>query len=399
MKKVKIAFIKYDGLTAGGTELWIQSIAAQLDKNKYIVDYFYTGQENPYRKKMLEDNEVTLIKIKASEKESAYGQWLDTDFWEKFNENEYDIIQTAKAGPQEWPYYLIKKPVIEFVALDYGVDFSDSIKYSIHPSNWQRNKWLKMGGNPYSSCVVPVPTALPHSDKNLRTELNIQQNAIVAGFHQRVDDNTYSYIPIEAFSKTQADDRYFIIMGGSKKYSKQAKDLGIKNFIQIEHCADKEYLSKFLNTLDIFAHGRKDGETFGTVFAEALIHGKPCLSHYSGISDAHKDTMGPHGLFAKNKTQYREYLEKLYSDKELRTELSKGAVDFAIDNYHVDAAVKKVEEVYNIVLEGRERAFGEKLYKIWRTFKKIKLIKKEKFKDKKVFTILGIKITLKKNQY
>ena len=42
MAKIKIAFIKQDGLSCGGTELWLQNIAAGIDKQKFEADYFYT---------------------------------------------------------------------------------------------------------------------------------------------------------------------------------------------------------------------------------------------------------------------------------------------------------------------------------------------------------------------
>jgi glycosyltransferase involved in cell wall biosynthesis len=69
-----------------------------------------------------------------------------------------------------------------------------------------------------------------------------------------------------------------------------------KNIHFLGEDGDNIQISKFLNTIDIFAHGRKDGETFGAVFAEAMMHGKPCLSHYSPIANAQKETMGNGGL-------------------------------------------------------------------------------------------------------
>ena len=48
MKKIKIAFIKYAGCASGGTEKFLQVIAANLNKNKFEVDYFYCDA-TPYR--------------------------------------------------------------------------------------------------------------------------------------------------------------------------------------------------------------------------------------------------------------------------------------------------------------------------------------------------------------
>ena len=39
--KIKVAFIKFCGMATGGTEKVLQTIAANLDKNKFLVDFYY----------------------------------------------------------------------------------------------------------------------------------------------------------------------------------------------------------------------------------------------------------------------------------------------------------------------------------------------------------------------
>ena len=39
--KTRIAFIKFGGMAFGGTEKVLQTIASELPKSRYIVDYFY----------------------------------------------------------------------------------------------------------------------------------------------------------------------------------------------------------------------------------------------------------------------------------------------------------------------------------------------------------------------
>lgn len=398
MQKVKIAFIKYGGLGAGGTERWLQNVAAKIDKSKFDIDYFYTGDENPARLQFMQEHSVNLIKIKASGKVSDWGEWIDTDLFEKFDENQYNLIQTAIAGEKEWPFYLLKKPVIERIALDYGVDFSPNVYHSFFMSKWMRDKWADMGGIKTLSSIVPFGIEMPHSSENMRKELNIPTDAIVAGFHQRVDDNTFSDIPLEAFAKMQSDNRYFIIMGGSTKYSEQAQRLGLKNFIHLPHSADKKTISKFLNTLDIFAHGRKDGETFGAVFAEALLHHCPCLSHQTPTSNAHKETMGSGGLFAKNLKDYTKKLQQLFENERLRKKLSDDGFAFAKQKFIDKDYIKDIEKVYlaickNLPAYTRKVRFFQALRKLKRA---VVLYKKEKLGNKRKYTILGIKFSIKK---
>ncbi len=398
MQKIKIAFIKYGGLGAGGTERWLQNVAAKIDKSKFDIDYFYTGDENPARMQFMQEHSVNLIKIKASGKVSDWGEWIDTDLFEKFDENQYDLIQTAIAGEKEWPFYLLKKPVIHSIHLDYGADLSDNVYHQFFLSEWMQKKNVRMGGIKMLSSIVPMGIEMPHSAENMRKELNIPTDAIVAGFHQRVDDNTFSDIPLEAFAKMQNDNRYFIIMGGSSKYSEQAQRLGLKNFIHLPHSADKKTISKFLNTLDIFAHGRKDGETFGMVFAEALLHHCPCLGHQTPTSNAHKETMGPGGLFAKNLKDYTRKLQQLFEGRQLRNKLSDDGFAFAKQKFIDKDYIKDIEKVYlaickNLPAYTRKVRFFQALRKLKRA---VVLYKKEKLGNKRKYTILGIKFSIKK---
>ena len=41
MEKIKVAFIKFGGMANGGTEKYLQTIAAHLPKDEFDVDFFY----------------------------------------------------------------------------------------------------------------------------------------------------------------------------------------------------------------------------------------------------------------------------------------------------------------------------------------------------------------------
>ena len=40
-KRIRVAFVKFCGMATGGTEKVLQTIAANLDKNKFLVDFYY----------------------------------------------------------------------------------------------------------------------------------------------------------------------------------------------------------------------------------------------------------------------------------------------------------------------------------------------------------------------
>ena len=126
----KIAFIKYGGLAAGGTEIHLQTLAANLPSNTFDIDYFYcdatkyigSNWKHPdtdiYRKQYLENSNVNLIKfhVEAKDITKPYHPWLGTDFWQKFNETDYDLIISARAGHPEYPFtQILNTPIIFFV--------------------------------------------------------------------------------------------------------------------------------------------------------------------------------------------------------------------------------------------------------------------------------------------
>lgn len=39
-KRIRIAFIKFDGLAAGGTQQWLRMMAANLPKDRFVADYY-----------------------------------------------------------------------------------------------------------------------------------------------------------------------------------------------------------------------------------------------------------------------------------------------------------------------------------------------------------------------
>ena len=369
VEKIRVAFIKFGGLAVGGSELWQQKIAANLPKEFYDVDYYYCdtspllgtdfkpGKTDPDRLKYMHDHNVNLIKfnVKAVNYRLHYHPWIGTDFWKIFDQKKYDLVQTVKAGPREYPFYLINLPVVEIVALANRPDKSANIAWSFHSSSWQRNVWLKKNGSVERSSVLPAPLDKPHTTENYREELGIPDDAIVAGFHQRADDNIWSYIPLKAFSLCQNPNWHFVMKGGSALYKKQAQELSLKNIHFLPMDGDNMKVSKFLNTLDIFAHGRRDGETFGAVIAEAIIHGKPCLSHASETGlNAQKETMGTAGLFATDEKDYIEKLHALFSDKTLRDRLTLEAQKNS-GTYSIENTIKSVIEVYAEVLKDPSR--------------------------------------------
>jgi hypothetical protein len=309
---IKLAFIKQEW-GAGGTERWLQLMAEHLPRKLFKVDTFF-GTAFPRFEK-------------------------------------YDIIQTAGAGRLSAYFRRSPVAVVNTVTLLEGVEFAKPVIHTVLLSEWQRKKWVNRGGRKDESSVIPIPVQKPvENPGNLRDDLEITAGAVVAGFHQRGDDAIASDIPLRAFKALEDDGYYFIIMGGGKVYQKQAFELGLRNIRFVPYSSSWPDICRFLATLDIYAHGRKDGETFGACLAEALAHGLPCLSHrVKGGGNAQVETIGDAGYVAKNFVEYKIFLEQLFYYPNLRMGYGLAAKEQA-KKYAIVPCVDKLSELYQKIM-------------------------------------------------
>ena len=358
MDKIKVAFIKFGGLSAGGTERFLHTIAGNLPQDKFKVDFYYCDaapylgsnwehpDTDPDRKKYMESKNVNLIKFNVAFKDvrTPHHDWVDTNLWDVFNEDEYDVIISGRAGHPEYPFHMIHKtPLINILTLIAGVDNQKNVFKSIQISNWSGEQWVRQGGDKNRLEIVPIVQEMPNPPfEDMKKDLYIEDKFIF-GFHQRNNDDIYSEIPLEAYKLIESNETCFLLLGGSQKYKKQAKNLGIKNFISIPHTGDGKIIHSFLETIDVFAHGRNDGETFGAVFTEAQYHKKPCISHTS-VANGHVEVMGPGGTaFGRDDIKgYANEMLKLKQDKEYyKTKSNAGYEHYSI-NYSLESQLNRI---------------------------------------------------------
>ena len=95
---MKIAFCKFAGLANGGVEKYLQTMAIILKKQGHEIDYYYTNaatitttswvhpDNDESRIKLMNDNGINLIKINVGHR--VNNEWVDTDFFDKFDEDQ-----------------------------------------------------------------------------------------------------------------------------------------------------------------------------------------------------------------------------------------------------------------------------------------------------------------------
>ncbi len=361
MKK-KIAFIKYCGASAGGTEKYLQTIAANLDKNKFDVDYYFSGPAqligsnykhpfpNEQRLEYLNKNGVNLIEFKVEKIDYSNNEkqvWINTDFWDKFDENKYDLIQCARSGKDEDPFNQIKDtPIIDSIHIFWGLYDQENVFKIFMQSEDLKSNWIKHGGDDEKIVLGlnPIDDKKEY-EKDLRKKFKLEDKFIF-GMHQREDDFIYSDVPLNCYSKIENKNTAFLIMGGSKKYTEQARALNLTNFYQMNFDFDKNSEEIFLNTLDVFAHGRKDGETFGLAIAEGMRNSLPIVSHRNVYNNGHIETVGNAGKVVGSHRMYIVELFKLMKFKRYYSYRKKNSRRLYLKKFLAGKVIKEIENIY-----------------------------------------------------
>lgn len=312
-----IAIVKNSGLASGGVERWLQ-FAAEVLSCDYKIYYLYAHLlRDDGRYNFLQTLKINLVDISTSDDSKNIDVAKLSEF---FTNNNIDLTIVGKSDAPEYPYCMIPTKIINRVAFANNPDNSPNVIHTILPSEWLKQKWLKAGGKSEVS-VIPSPVKPPRKFQYEKNAPNLN-----VGFHQRVDDNIFSIIPLIAYKLNNFDHVQYYIMGGSTLYQKYAKYFRLKNVKFLKHSSNWDDVSSFLSMLDIYAHGRKDGETYGAVFAEALTHGLPCISHTSKFDNAHVETIGANGFVAKNTLSYVLELRKLIKSDQHRREYSRTSI-------------------------------------------------------------------------
>lgn len=394
--KIRIAFIKYDGMSAGGTEKFMQTIAANLPKDIFDVTFFYNIPEPSLKSSLhkeriiyCKNNGVTLVqfRVESINFSSPNHDWVNTDFWNFFDEDDFDIVQSARAGHPEYPFTKIRKvPIVDSVHILGGIDNQPNIKYVMLLNEWSKKLWVSMKGNGNKAVIVSHPIDM-HESPNLDLFKKFTKNyEIIFGFHQRNEDNIFSEMPLAAYKSIETDQTAFLLLGGSKRYSEQAHQLKIKNFYQFAFTSDGQIINSFLSTLDIFAHGRYDGEVNSTAMAEAMYFGLPIVSHTSTINNGHVESIGDAGFVVNALPEYINILHKLSSNYDLRNNISRISRKRFADYYSKEAQILKICDIYFETLHNKKYNFQNLKYNLRYYRRNIILFLFQFFKNfKKIF--------------
>ena len=367
--KIKIAFVKFGGLAAGGTEKYLQTLAANLPKDRFEVDYYYTDgapllgnswihpDTDPAREKYMNEHDINLIHVGCESRQDTYGPpypWVNDNFFTLFDSAKYDIVQTGRSGYAEYPF--TKMSDCAFVDSihgggDAGIEKRPNILKTVLLSEGHAKRWISNGGDPSKVEVIPTLVEFPSTKAStLRKELEIPANKFLYGMHQRNDEEIFSSIPLEAYSLIESEKNMFVMLGGAQKYRQQAASLGLKNVRFLDFSGDVERINNFVSGLDVFAHGRHDGEVCSAAIIEALHYGKPVVS-CPGINMGHAEQIEGCGIMTTSITEYAMALQRLATDDIFYQKKISQSIERYETRYSLDVAIHKYIQIYENICD------------------------------------------------
>lgn len=353
---MKIAFCKFAGLANGGAEKYLQTIALIYKKAGHEIDYYYTNaaplantnwihpDNDASRIKLMESSGINLIYIHVERR--IRGEWVNSNFFEKFDEDKYDFLVTAGGGESEYPYNILKNiKIIHTIHGDYPHN-QNNIYKSVLLCNWQANRWVSKGGDSNKLEIIPSVVYVPETyTKTFREKHNIPKDGFVYGLHQRNDNSISSTISLEAYKEIQKDNVYMAILGATDVHKNYVSNNNLSNVIYVDYTSNVNDINDFLDGIDVYTHCRKDGEVCSACIIEAMAHKKPIIS-YPGINMGHVEQLENCGKMAYSIDEYRDEMIKL-TDKNYYNSISDRIIEKYNKTYKYDIIEKKILNLIN----------------------------------------------------
>jgi glycosyltransferase involved in cell wall biosynthesis len=224
----------------------------------------------------------------------------------------------------------------------------DHVKRMYFVSRWMLENKAHWAKNDPRAQVMYNLTDPPEASDDLRTELNVPADAFVIGRVGRADPGIHDPISVEAVARMQDERTWFAALNPPQNMIDEARSLGIKHFLAVPATADSVRLSRYYNTIDVLAHARKDGETFGCNIAEAMIHGKPVVTHLTDEMNAQGETCGDGGVVCGKGDvgAYAEALAHYRDDETYYDQRAAAAVARANGEFLAEKLVQRLERDY-----------------------------------------------------
>lgn len=155
-----------------------------------------------------------------------------------------------------------------------------------------------------------------NKEDNLRTILNIPENAIVFGRHGGQDTFNIQFVIDEIYNIVQTNSNIYFVFVNTPIF------IHHPNVIFLNKIITNEEKNQFINTCDAHLECGTLGHSFGISIGEFSVNNKPIIA-YGGETwnNAHKDILGNKAIYFYNSTDFYNILTTFnpieYNDKDL----------------------------------------------------------------------------------
>ncbi len=313
----RILFYHINGLSIGGTEKFLQIIAKHLDKELFDVFFMFSSKKSKERTAYLENEGVKLIDFSYE----SFG--IDTPYlvtgmrpsiFDVIKDNKIDLLVTTGPGVPDFPVVNLAGdfPIIH-INIFAGINVQPNIKKHICISSELADilKRELSGGKVetvYIQSEGPDAQAVKRGE-SLRRNLGVGSDSIILGRIGRPDNNIFDPIGILAFEKAVKlhPELHYLIVAPAEKLKELVFQRKIPNVIFIDKIVDESGVWEFYGAIDVLAHFRKDGETMGLNIAEAMLSGRPIITHRSENWNAHLEYLESSFSFVANLNDVEQY--------------------------------------------------------------------------------------------
>ncbi len=280
-QKYNLLFFHPQGLFYGGTEKLLQIFAKYLS-SEFNVFYAYAPQCGEERKEYFSGTAVKLVPF-SFKSQRAYEPFdyagLTPKVEDLINKYHIDCICLPVYSKYQFPLNTISAAMPFVLTSPFGHFATNGSVQRVFVSGKSNLERMQRTGVKIAELIYdPIEDFEPgYLNKGPVNDV------VVFGRVGRADNNIFDPISLKAYAKLEK--KY----GNKVKYEwltpppaaeQLAKELGLNNFT-VDPGTQQDYLPKFYQRVDILAHARKDGETFGKAIAEAMLAGLPIVTHRS----------------------------------------------------------------------------------------------------------------------
>ena len=175
----------------------LKLISFYCDAAPYIGSDFKHIDTDPSRVEYVKKHGVNTVKFNVEFKDvtKSTHDWVNTNFWDVFNEDDYDLIQTGRSGHPEYPFHMINKtPIVDSIHLSGMAENKPNSLKTVLISNEQRDRWIASGGPVDRAVTIPNPLRIPDvGDVNYREEFGWQDKLFLDYIKEEIITFSHQY--------------------------------------------------------------------------------------------------------------------------------------------------------------------------------------------------------------